>query len=126
MPPNEIFEDRWIAENVPQPPPDHWRLFHLTTAEFGISDIALGRLKVARFSDLNDPFELMLRYIKRYEHIVSNLKDVYNREKGCFASAQIGESPFCGVTMPISTAGCVLVSMYRRLLRKRSSTKKSV
>ena len=35
------------------------RLYHLTIAEHAVSDIALGRLKVARFSDLNDPFEVI-------------------------------------------------------------------
>lgn len=34
-------------------------VYHFTTAQFGLSNIALGRLKVARFSDLNDPFELL-------------------------------------------------------------------
>lgn len=41
-------------------PPSHefLRVYHVTSAEYGISDISLGHLKVARFSDLNDPFEL--------------------------------------------------------------------
>lgn len=34
-------------------------VYHFTTAQFGLSNIALRRLKVARFSDLNDPFELL-------------------------------------------------------------------
>lgn len=38
---------------------DHIRVYHLTSLENAISSIALGRLKVSRFSDLNDPFELM-------------------------------------------------------------------
>ena len=57
MLPNEAFQKPgWIKENVPHPSPDHWRLYHLTTAEFEINDVALGRLKVARLADLNDPF----------------------------------------------------------------------
>lgn len=35
------------------------RVFHLTTSQFGLSNIALRRLKIARFNDLNDPFELL-------------------------------------------------------------------
>lgn len=35
------------------------RLYYFTSAEFGISNIALRRLKVSRFHDLNDPFELL-------------------------------------------------------------------
>jgi hypothetical protein len=35
------------------------RVYNLTTAQFALSNIALRRLKVARFKDLNDPFELL-------------------------------------------------------------------
>jgi hypothetical protein len=35
------------------------RLYYFTGAQFAISAIALRRLKVSRFSDLNDPFELL-------------------------------------------------------------------
>jgi hypothetical protein len=41
-------------------PPDAFkRVYYLTPAQFAISNIALQRVKVARFSDLNDPFELL-------------------------------------------------------------------
>jgi hypothetical protein len=35
------------------------RVYNLTTSQFALSNIALRRLKVARFNDLNDPFELL-------------------------------------------------------------------
>ncbi|OAI23909.1 DUF2971 domain-containing protein [Methylomonas koyamae] len=35
------------------------RVFYLTGAQYGISNIALRRIKVSRFSELNDPFELL-------------------------------------------------------------------
>lgn len=35
------------------------RVYDLTGAQFGLSDLALRRVKVARFADLNDPFELL-------------------------------------------------------------------
>lgn len=35
------------------------RLYYFTGAQFAISAIALRRLKVSRFGDLNDPFELL-------------------------------------------------------------------
>lgn len=47
------------AAVVRPPSKEFLRVYHVTSAEFGISDISLGHLKVARFSDLNDPFELM-------------------------------------------------------------------
>ena len=41
------------------PPADQIRLYHFTTAEHAMSDIEKCRLKVARFADCNDPFELI-------------------------------------------------------------------
>jgi len=35
------------------------RVYYLTGEQFGLSNLALRRLKVARFEDLNDPFELL-------------------------------------------------------------------
>lgn len=35
------------------------RVYHFTDAKYGLEDIKLRHLKVARISDLNDPFELM-------------------------------------------------------------------
>lgn len=35
------------------------RVYYLTSAEYAISNIALKRLKVSRYQDLNDPFELL-------------------------------------------------------------------
>lgn len=35
------------------------RVYNLTTAQFGISNLVFERLKIARFSELNDPFELL-------------------------------------------------------------------
>lgn len=37
----------------------HSRVYYFTSAEYAISNIVFGRLKVARFSELNDPFELL-------------------------------------------------------------------
>ncbi|HEM6629906.1 DUF2971 domain-containing protein [Klebsiella aerogenes] len=35
------------------------RVYYLTSAEYAISNIALNRLKISRYQDLNDPFELI-------------------------------------------------------------------
>lgn len=68
---NEHLRQHWIdagysrnmgsAAVVPPPPEGVRRLYHLTSAEYAISNIVFGRLKVARFSTLNDPFELLAR-----------------------------------------------------------------
>jgi hypothetical protein len=66
---NKAFRAKWVdlgygsvmgsAEVVLPPPPEFIRVYHLTPTKYAISDIEHGRLKVARFSDLNDPFELL-------------------------------------------------------------------
>jgi hypothetical protein len=38
---------------------DTRRVYYLTSTQYAISNIALRRIKVSRFSDLNDPFELI-------------------------------------------------------------------
>lgn len=42
-------------------PPDkeYQRVYYITSAEYALSNIVFGRIKVARFSQLNDPFELL-------------------------------------------------------------------
>src|SRR5690242_7534716 len=69
MPIHSQYRQDWInlgyksdmgsAIAVRPPPREFLRVYHLTTAELAISNIGLGRLKVARFADLNDPFELI-------------------------------------------------------------------
>ena len=69
MPMQKELRDEWVnagyergmgsAEVVPPPHADFIRVYHLTSPEFAISNIALSRLKVARFAELNDPFELL-------------------------------------------------------------------
>ena len=78
------------AAVVPPPSEEFIRVYHLTSAEFSISNIALGRLKVARFSDLNDPFELMALNLreKRNRKIVKDFKNAYDSQTGllCFSA----------------------------------------
>lgn len=35
------------------------KLYYLTSAQFALSNLAMRRVKISRFSELNDPFELM-------------------------------------------------------------------
>ncbi len=82
--------DMGSAAVVPPPPAGFIRVYHLTSAEFAISNIALGRLKVARFSDLNDPFELMALNLRerRIRKIARDFKDAYDSQTGllCFSA----------------------------------------
>jgi len=54
------YPDGMGSAAVVAPPTDgSLRVYHMMSAEYAISAIGLCRLKVARFSDLNDPFELL-------------------------------------------------------------------
>lgn len=97
---NEAYRPMWVAAGygskmgsvaaIPPPDASFLRLYHLTSAEFAVSDIGLGHLKVARFSDLNDPFELMALNLResRTRKVVREFKDAYDSKTGllCFSS----------------------------------------
>jgi Protein of unknown function (DUF2971) len=67
------------------------RLYNLTPAHFGLSAIALRRLKIARLSELNDPFELLAVNLADRSHrqAFCDLKNQLNKTKGllCFSSS---------------------------------------
>lgn len=93
------YRARWVtagydrhmgsAEVVTPPSPDLLRAYYLTSSEFAISNIALGRLKVSRFSDLNDPFELLaLRNSDpQVRSFTRSLREQYDQSTGllCFS-----------------------------------------
>ena len=65
------------------------RVYYLTGAQFALSNLALRRIKVSRFSDLNDPFELLAVDInnKEYRPAIRSTKEEINKSKGlvCFS-----------------------------------------
>lgn len=67
------------------------RVYHLTEALFGLSDISLRRLKVARFSELNDPFELLAVNVANFDLRagISAKKRQIDKKEGllCFSRA---------------------------------------
>ncbi|WP_456473420.1 DUF2971 domain-containing protein [Desulfolithobacter sp.] len=71
------------------------RVYHLLSAEFGISDIALSRIKIARYDDLNDPFELLAGEISERElrNAVSAMKKDFNETKGLVSFSRSWENP---------------------------------
>lgn len=100
MPMNRALRDKWeeggyrrtcgsAAVTVP-PPKKYLRVYHLTTADHAISNIALGRIKVARFSDLNDPFELLAANFRERQvrKVVRDFKSTYDTHTGllCFSA----------------------------------------
>jgi hypothetical protein len=69
MPLNNHLREQWVKRGycahaasaaVVAPPPEGFRrAYHLTSADHAVSDIAFNRVKIARFRELNDPFELL-------------------------------------------------------------------
>lgn len=99
MPKHPDYRAHWAAagyelpmgsEEVCLPPPrDFVRVYHLTSAEHALTAIALGRLKVARISELNDPFEFLALNLKG-EHrrkVMRDNKAALDRTHGilCFS-----------------------------------------
>lgn len=78
------------SEVVPPPSPEKIRVYYFTQAEFAISALALKRLKVSRFSDLNDPFEMLALNAKRRDvlHALTRNKADLDAERGmiCFSA----------------------------------------
>lgn len=65
------------------------RLYYLLPAPFALSNLSLRRLKVSRFGDLNDPFELLAADLLNPAHrkAFGELKQELNETKGliCFS-----------------------------------------
>jgi hypothetical protein len=67
------------------------RVFHFINTNFGISNLSLKRLKVSRFNELNDPFELLAADLRdgRDRNALKKFKDNLNADKGmiCFSGS---------------------------------------
>jgi hypothetical protein len=88
--PHGYFTDMASASAVKPPGPEFKRVYHLTSAEYAISNLALGRIKLSRFTDLNDPFELLPltgQLSPTVREIVDEFTEMFNREYGllCFS-----------------------------------------
>lgn len=100
MPTHESLRGEWIAAGyksdmgsaiASRPPndPSAIRLYYLTSVEHAFSNIENQRIKVSRFADLNDPFELLAANFKEHKmrKVVRNWKDKSHSLMGllCFA-----------------------------------------
>lgn len=67
------------------------RVYYLTDTQFALSNLALRRIKIATFEDLNDPFELLGVDIrdKEYRTAFCEAKEQANKSKGliCFSKS---------------------------------------
>ena len=105
MPKHKKFRKLWVKAEYdermgsawvrPPPPPNSIAVWHFTSAEFAISDIALSRLKVARFSDVNDPFELLALNFRegRVRKITRSFKDSHNTHTGFLSFSRNWTNP---------------------------------
>jgi hypothetical protein len=67
------------------------RLYYFCPTPFALSNLSLGRLKVSRFADLNDPFELLAASMVNAQHrdAFNEMKRELNESRGliCFSRA---------------------------------------
>lgn len=65
------------------------RVFHLSEAQYALSNISLQRIKISRFNDLNDPFELLAGELsdRDFRRAMSSWKNEFHETRGivCFS-----------------------------------------
>ena len=66
-------------------------VYHFTSSAFGINNIALRRLKISRFNELNDPFELLAADLlnPKDRWSLQQNKELFHKKYGmiCFSSS---------------------------------------
>jgi hypothetical protein len=79
------------------------RVYNLVGATHGVNNLAMRRLKVSRFSRLNDPFELLAADLldKRDKSALEKMKDQLDKKVQLFASVKTGITQCYGVIMRI-------------------------
>ncbi len=83
------------SEFLPPPAKGFVRAYHFTSSQHAINAVGLGRLKVARFSDANDPFELLGLncHDRRTRKRAAKLRDEYNSRTGLLSFTRNWSSP---------------------------------
>jgi hypothetical protein len=71
------------------------RVYYLSSAPFALSNLALKRLKVSRFADLNDPFELLAANLANTEHRLAfgKMKEELNATQGLICFSRTWSNP---------------------------------
>lgn len=71
------------------------RAYYLTGAQFALSNLALRRIKISRFGDLNDPFELLAVDLADKEHrkAFRETKDELGESKGLICLSRSWTNP---------------------------------
>lgn len=132
MPAHHDYRSKWVAAGykaevgsavacLPPSDPSVIRVYHLTTADYAVSDVALGRLKVARFSDLNDPFELIgLNFRERKTRkILRDFKNAYGAHTGLLSFSADWVEPVMWSHYAMKHRGmCLGFNVPRKLLQE--------
>ena len=97
------------------------RAYHLTSAEHAVGDIALRRLKVARFTEVNDPFELFaLDCMKKERRLaLKQFRELQNRHTGLLSFSKSWKNPVLWSHYAAGGRGIVLGFDIRRSLGTR-------
>jgi hypothetical protein len=71
------------------------RVYHLLSAENALSDIALKRIRISRFRDLNDPFELLAakQDDRTYRAALRSWREEFNEDHGLLCFSKDWKSP---------------------------------
>jgi hypothetical protein len=98
QPLNDHFRELWkqagyeknygSAAVIPPPPPSVLRAYYICPAEYAISNIVFARQKVSRFSELNDPFELLASWRAGEHPVILRHREEQEAKTGllCFTS----------------------------------------
>jgi Protein of unknown function (DUF2971) len=109
------------AEVVPPPPKGTRRVYHFTKAEFAKDDIINQRLKIARISELNDPFEFLALNFRAMSdrHVIDYFKNNYDKHTGLLCFSQNWTSPVLWTHYANKHSGiCLGFNVKEDLLRK--------
>lgn len=83
------------SECLPPPSSNVLRAYHFTSWKHACSAIELRRLKVARFTEVNDPFELLAIsfHNKNVRKVASNFKRLHDKTTGLLCFSQDWRNP---------------------------------
>lgn len=91
----DLSSEMSSAEVCKPPPAEFVRVYHFMSADHALSSIALGRLKLARFENINDPFELLALRLKgaHARNVMETYKRDLDRREGILCFSRNWSSP---------------------------------